>query len=204
MKKILILSVFSIISYGIFCQTGQINGFKDFKLNSALSNYPKYKFKEHKEFGDYEQHLTCYKVLNTPVNLKVGKNSVIGIYLYCYQNLIVRIDVKFNSFSYEELQQMFGEPNKEKHFRSENISNGQESASWEIPNSIIQYHVSWYTKEVSADEYVLRRKTNQLTFNFATYEYKLSFRSTNYESIIKSAQDNETKNSLNDFNSPIN
>lgn len=66
MKKIIILSIFTIISFCIYSQKGQIDGFKNFKFNSMLSDYPNFNFKVHKELGYNQKYLTCHKVLNIP------------------------------------------------------------------------------------------------------------------------------------------
>jgi len=204
MRKILILSFLIMTSNVIWSQTGQINGFKNFKFNSTLKDYSNFEYKKESDWGYYEKYLTCYKVLKIPTNLKVGVNSVYAIHLYCFNDRIVRIDVDFDNFSYEELQQMFGTPNKEDHWCSENISNGEERAVWDIPNSIIRYFHSWNTKEISNSESVLRSKSGMVSFNLPTHKYILSFKIRNYEDVIKSAQEKGTKESLNDFNTPIN
>ncbi len=203
MQKIIILSIITIISLCVYSQKGQIDGFKNFKFNSMLSDYPDFNFKVHKELGYNQKYLTCHKVLNIPANLKVGENTVIGIYLYCYNNQIIRIDVEFNRFHYEDLERMFGAPNKEKHWCSENRSNGQERAEWEIPNSIISYYHSWYTKEISSVEYSFRLENKMPTFNLPIDDYKLSFKVRNYDNVIKTANEKETNKTLNDFNTPI-
>ena len=204
MKKLLLLAILILITNTSWSQSGQVNGFKDIKFNTSIKNYSNFQLKKlESDLLHYEQYLTCYKVLNLPSNLAVGDSKVLDIFIFCSIDQIIRIDVSLNSFSYEKLEQMFGKPNKEDHWRSDS-SNGVERAAWDIPNSIIEYYSRWYTKNISEKERAFRSKFGGLEFNLPVYEYELRFKVRNYEDIIKKAKNNEAKETLNDFNTPIN
>jgi len=182
----------------IYRNSEEISGFKNFIFNTPVESYPEFDIKPEHGSRQSVPFLSCYRVLNLPTNLTVGEYQVNKIFLYCYDEKIIRIDVVFNSFDYKRLLQIFGVPNKAEHLVSTNIDNGEERASWQIPNSIIDYYHSWLTFQ--------RQNSNSSSFtmNFPIYEYKLIFKTQKYDETIEIAKKKKSIKTFNDFNTPIN
>lgn len=168
----------------------EMNGFKNFKLNSNVNLYSVYN--KYDECQDYTDGFRCRSISKSSYEIFLDGKVIEQLKYYFYNDTIIRIDIVSDYDLFKTITSVFGEPNDKPTKNWQQYGDECTSAYWKGSKVIMDYFCVTKTKD---DQFFGTTSSSQST---------VTFRVINYQKYVEKIRIDKAKKLTEDLNEGIN